>query len=92
MPVQCGPQPSPLDRPVGAVTAGDPVIAAAADKLNGGLVVAVKGVGGYRLSCDATATAVTLTTSGVKRRGQHEPFAVMVRRNLDVARDLFKLG
>ncbi len=56
---------------------GDDPIAAAARLLARELVVAVKGVGGYQLACDATSeTAVALLRE--RKRRNAKPFAVMV--------------
>ncbi len=53
-------------------------LAAAASKLVEGGIVAVKGIGGFHLACDATSgTAVSRLRAG-KRRDE-KPFAVMVR-------------
>jgi hydrogenase maturation protein HypF len=72
----CGPQLRALTSS-GVTVPGDP-LRAAADALRGGEVVAVKGIGGFHLACDATsAPAVRLLRA---RKGREEkPFAVMVR-------------
>jgi hydrogenase maturation protein HypF len=57
--------------------------------LREGLIVAIKGIGGFQLACDATADAVVQRLRARKRRDE-KPFAVMVR-TLDAARDLAEL-
>ena len=56
-------------------TTGDPV-AEAARLLRGGAVVAVKGLGGYHLACDATDEAAVAALRSRKRR-EERPFAVL---------------
>ncbi|GAA3039240.1 hypothetical protein GCM10010448_22090 [Streptomyces glomeratus] len=68
-------QPSP-------VTDGDP-IAAARRLLAGGAVLAVKGLGGYHLACDATDPAAVERLRHRKARGD-KPFAVMAASVEDI--------
>ncbi len=86
----CGPTLSAL-APDGAVVAeGDEdSLAAAVRALRDGSVVAVKGLGGFHLACDAASdTAVALLR---RRKGRpHQPFAVMAR-DVDTARRLVGL-
>ena len=56
---------------------GDAIAAAAAD-LRAGRIVAVKGLGGYHLACDATSAAAVGRLRDRKQRDE-KPFAVMVR-------------
>jgi hydrogenase maturation protein HypF len=74
------------------VTANEPTdpIAAAGRALAAGAVVAVKGLGGYHLACDATSPAAVATLRERKRR-EEKPLAVMVR-DLAEARALAELG
>jgi hydrogenase maturation protein HypF len=61
---QCGP------------TLGMPV-ADVVDALRAGLIVAIKGIGGYHLACDARDSAAVRTLRVRKQRGD-KPFALMV--------------
>jgi hydrogenase maturation protein HypF len=65
-------------------------IARVADLLRAGRVVAIKGLGGYHLACDARNPRAVATLRARKGRGQ-KPFAVMVR-DLGKARCLAKLS
>jgi hydrogenase maturation protein HypF len=80
----CGPQ----VRLVGACTA-DPV-AAAAQALNAGAVVAVKGIGGFHLACRADDEAAVARLRERKHR-EDKPFALMAP-DPAAARDLVELG
>ncbi|MGW0584674.1 carbamoyltransferase HypF, partial [Streptomyces sp. NPDC002920] len=87
-PVAC-PQCGPRLRLIGAGAVGDPVAEARA-LLARGAILAVKGLGGYHLACDAAnAEAVTLLRRR-KARGD-KPFAVMAR-SADDAEHLVHLG
>ena len=61
--------------------AADP-IAVAADLLHRGAIVAVKGIGGFHLACDATRESVVGALRHRKRRDE-KPFAVMVANLAD---------
>jgi hydrogenase maturation protein HypF len=71
----CGPALSLRDR-AGTELSGQP-LAAAADLLRQGRVLAVKGLGGYHLAVDATSEAAAATLRERKVR-EDKPFAVMV--------------
>jgi hydrogenase maturation protein HypF len=91
----CGPRVSlviPAGRGEGAprsLAAADP-IAAAGEALARGGIVAVKGIGGYHLACDATSPAAVRTLRERKRR-EEKPLAVMVP-DLDAARAVAELA
>ena len=72
----CGPQLELWDKAGRAIPDVDP-ITAASDALKAGLIVAIKGLGGFHLAADATnSAAVTLLR---ERKGRVEkPFAIMV--------------
>lgn len=65
-------------------------IAKAAELLGAGAIVAVKGLGGYHLACDARNSR-TVTTLRNRKFRKEKPFAVMAR-NLSVARSLVELS
>ncbi len=74
----CGPQLTLTD-PAGAVLMEhEAALATAADLLRDGLVLAVKGVGGYHLMADATSEAAVAELRRCKHR-EEKPFAVMFR-------------
>jgi hydrogenase maturation protein HypF len=61
----------------GRITFGEPGLAASRRLLRDGGVLAVKGIGGYHLACDATNEHAVAELRHRKRRGD-KPFAVMV--------------
>jgi hydrogenase maturation protein HypF len=87
----CGPQLS-YQRPGDAAPAAhrEAALAAALADLRAGRIVAVKGLGGYHLACDATAPAAVARLRDRKHRWA-KPFAVMVR-DLAAARDQAELS
>jgi hydrogenase maturation protein HypF len=87
----CGPRLA--YRPTGAaapVAIEEAALAAAAADLRAGRVVAVKGLGGYHLACDATDEAAVGRLRDRKRRWA-KPFAVMVA-DLAAAERLARVG
>jgi hydrogenase maturation protein HypF len=73
---ECGPSLQLYDEHWQSVTTSDPVAATAA-RIRSGQIIAIKGIGGFHLVCDArNAVAVVKLRSGKRR--QEKPFAVMV--------------
>lgn len=73
---KCGPRLSLFDADWQLVAKGDPVASVAAF-IKAGRVVAVKGIGGFHLVCDARNAAAVAKLRGGKQR-EEKPFAVMV--------------
>jgi len=73
----CGPRLSLLS-PQGTRVDGAFPLAGAAAALRGGQIVAVKGIGGFHLACDATSAAAVVRLRQRKHRDE-KPFAVMAR-------------
>ena len=73
----CGPQLEWRDGSGGRRGRGDAALHAAAALLRGGGIVALKGVGGFQLLCDARDPAAVARLRERKRRGE-KPFALMV--------------
>jgi len=84
----CGPRLAILDR-LGGGQAGDPIEQAATLLADGG-IVALKGLGGFHLACDATDESAVSALRERKRRPD-KPFAVMVA-DLDDAAERFVLN
>lgn len=79
----CGPQIWLEDRD-GTLDGDDP-IAEAARRLNARGIVAIKGIGGFHLACDATSPEAIATLRSRKRRSA-KPFALMIRNLTEVRR------
>ncbi len=84
----CGPQLRLLDC-MGREVGGDP-LPAAAERLRGGSIVAVKGLGGYHLAVLAANEAAVAKLRSRKHRNE-KPFAIMVC-DLATARNLAELS
>ncbi len=85
---ECGPHVELVDNQ-GRKIDGDP-FDGAAKRLHGGQVVAIKGLGGFHLACDATNAEAVATLRKRKNRDS-KPFALMVR-DLDEVRKLVHLS
>ena len=83
----CGPKVF-LERD-GEIVEGAGAIERTAELLRGGAIVAIKGIGGYHLACDARDANAVATLRARKYR-KERPFAVMVR-DLETARTLVDL-
>jgi hydrogenase maturation protein HypF len=72
----CGPQLRFISADGVDIRASDAALRASVDALRAGQVVAVKGIGGYHLMCDATSRAAVARLRAAKPR-PHKPLAVM---------------
>lgn len=73
---QCGPQVELVDAQGDAIACSD-VIARAAQLLKEGKVIAIKGLGGFLLACNASSETAVKTLRKRKKRSS-KPFAIMV--------------
>jgi hydrogenase maturation protein HypF len=73
-----------------ALSAPDDAIRAAARRLADGAVLAMKGIGGYHLACDA-ANGIAVAELRTRKRREDRPFALMVR-DMAAADELVELG
>jgi len=85
----CGPALDLLDGEGRSLETDDP-IADAADALAGGMILAVKGIGGFHLACDATSSEAVKRLRERKYR-EEKPLAVMVR-DIDAASAIAEFG
>ena len=86
----CGPRLSWRGTREGDLRDGEDALAAAVEMLAAGGVVAVKGVGGYHLVCDATAPRAVARLRSRKRHWS-KPLAVLAA-DIDMARSLARLS
>ena len=75
----CGPR--LIYRDQGGETHADDALTAAVTALRAGKIVAVKGIGGYHLMCDA-ANSDAVNTLRTRKKRPHKPLAVMFARDL----------
>ncbi|MBU1426694.1 MAG: carbamoyltransferase HypF [Gammaproteobacteria bacterium] len=73
---ECGPRLSVFDAQWQQIATNNPV-GVSAERIKSGQVVAVKGIGGFHLVCDARNAATVATLRSGKQR-EEKPFAVMV--------------
>ena len=90
----CGPR-AWLDRADGRAMAVDALtmlddVDAACSLLQKGFIVAIKGIGGFQLACDATNEEAVARLRQLKQR-ERKPFALMVR-DLEIAREYCCVG
>lgn len=86
---ECGPH-YYLQTGTGTLRGDDRVIGQTVELLNSGNIVAVKGLGGYHLACDAR-NAEAVAAMRVRKFRKEKPFAVMVQRVTD-AQELVELS
>jgi hydrogenase maturation protein HypF len=86
---QCGPE-YYLQARDKVVRGNEPSIRAAVAMLQAGKILAVKGLGGYHLACDARNANAVQTLRSRKYR-KEKPFALMAK-NLEVARGLIQIS
>jgi hydrogenase maturation protein HypF len=84
------PQPHPRLHAEDETTGSEDSIRRAAEMLHAGAILAVKGLGGYHLACDARNPAAVAALRDRKYR-KEKPFALMVR-DVEMARTLVELS
>lgn len=87
---RCGPALQLLDARGGRLASGDAALAEAVEALRSGLIVALKGLGGFQLLADATSAEAVARLRQRKRRPDR-PFAVMLP-SLEDAREFCDLS
>jgi hydrogenase maturation protein HypF len=86
----CGPHVTLLDRSGSAISEREAALADVARAIKSGLIVAVKGLGGYHLACLAAHEDAVAALRSRKRR-EDKPFALLAR-DLAAARSLVELN
>jgi len=86
---RCGPRLKLLDNDLREIKVNDP-IRAAAELIESGKIVAIKGVGGFHIACLASSDEVVLELRRRKRRPR-KPFALMAL-NIEIAKKLVEVS
>ncbi len=84
---KCGPHVELLDAQGNTLSCSDP-ISSASQLLREGKIVAIKGLGGFLLACDATSQSTVKTLRKRKRR-LFKPFAIMLTNMDEVKRHCY---
>lgn len=87
----CGPEVWLADREGGVLAEGDEAVRQTVRMLARGHIIAVKGLGGFHLACDALNEGAVEELRLRKRRARFKPLAVMAR-DFAVLRDLVQLS
>ncbi len=87
---RCGPHLCLVERDGRLISSGDEALRGAVAALERGAIVAVQGLGGFQLLCDARTTSVVQRLRDRKRRPD-QPLAVMVE-DLEAARALAEMS
>ena len=85
---KCGPRVSLLDRSLERVETDDPV-KEAAKLIDEGMIVAVKGIGGYHIACLASDDEI-VSELRMRKRRPRKPFAIMAL-DLEIAKKLVEI-
>jgi hydrogenase maturation protein HypF len=84
---KCGPSPKLVDSE-GNLTGGSDVITSASTLLKDGHILAIRGLGGFQLACDATNETAVNTLRTRKKRSA-KPLAVMMATLEEIARHCY---
>ena len=81
----CGPSVEMVDRSGARVSTGEDTVLNASEMLRDGRILAIRGLGGFQLACDATSVEAVERLRRRKRRPS-KPFAVMLASMTEVKR------